>query len=282
MSYVQYLVSTPFTWIALAGLFFGAAISRVSRPVASYQKRRNRSRRRLRRGVAAAERIRARMWTLFFLGLSASVLAVLSAVFVPGPEKILDPKLPWMFGMSALLAFVMLRFKRSIGIPMLMLLCVAALFLNIALEPWTFIRQETTILQFRALAVNQDSLDMELTIPRLSSSKSFVHVTGQTVRPGFDTLEFTPYLFFLGGTVAYRNAGLNSAEGARVPASSTGNSFPERVTGYFASHTSAIPGVQLRLVDVRPVAPFPFEIFSVVLAPDGTYTVKSSRPGSGS
>lgn len=274
MSYWHYLVSNPLFWMTLSGFFTGASASRVSR--LSRRAGRNLSERR--RWKVSSEASRSRGWVLFFLGLTVACLLALGAVFIPGPQQIVDPHVPWTYGVSALLFFLMFRFKRSFGLPMLVIVCAGAVLLTFALSPWTIAGSGTEILQFRVLTVEQNggSATVEILRPSgLSPSETFRRIPGSTLQPAADMLLFDRFYFFLGGTLAYRDA----APDGRLSSSSAlpaGNGFPGAVARAFLANTAAIPGVRSTRAHTEPFTPFPLKTYSIVAGSNGLLTFSAS------
>jgi hypothetical protein len=274
MSYWHYLVATPLFWMALSGFFTGASVSRISR----LSRRAGHRLSERRRWQAYSEAARSRGWVLFFLGLTVACLLALGAVFVPGPELIVDSHVPWTFGVSALLFFLMFRFKRSFGIPMLVIIAAGAVLLSFALSPWTIADSGAEILQFRVLSTGQSGQPASVEILRpagLSPSRAFRQIEGSTLQPAADILLFDPFYFFLGGTLAYRNAdpGGSSSSAPVVP---PGNGFPGAVARTFLANVDVIPGIRSVRARTEPFTPFPLKTYTVTAASDGTLTLSAT------
>ena len=282
MSYVNYLISTPYFWISLSGFFLGASLSRVSRSVASIERRRAVSPRRLQWGAVIPEQVRSRMWTLFYLGLSATLLCGLAAVFVPGPGKIVDANLLWVAAVSTVVFFLMLRFKRSFGIPLLVLMSAGTLLSAMALSRWTVEQRPGLVLQFRALDISASSIDLEITVPRdLANQNAFVRVDSQTVQPRMEVLTLSDYYFLFGGSVAYRNIDINGRTAIEPQRGATGGEIG-RIADYLSNQLAMLPGVELRQVVAPSVRPFLLKTISMTLSSDGSVHIAPSDSLTGS
>ena len=282
MSYLHYLIETPYSWISLAGFFLGTSLSRVSRSVASIERRRAVSSRRVRRGAVIPERVRSRMWTLFYLGLSATLLCGLAAVFVPGPGRIVDPKLLWVAAVSTGIFFLMFRFKRSFGIPLLALLSAGALLSALALSRWTVDQGPSLVLQFRALDISASSLDLEITVPQnLTNQNAFVRIDSQTLQPRMNVLVLSDYYFLFGGKVAYRNINMNG-QTTFSPQRAGAGGVVGRIADYLSNRLTMLPGITLHRVIAPSVRPFLLESISMTLSSDGSVHISPATVLTGS
>ncbi len=267
MTYWQYLFATPLFWTAISGFFVGASISRVSRPTVLLRPHRRQ---------LSVDRLSSRKWVLFFLGLTAACLLALAAVFVPGPQLIIDPRVPWIFGSCALLFFLMFRFKRAFGAPMLVISTAAVLFLVFALSRWTVIAGPTEILGFRVLSTSEPPARIEIVLPGgLSPEQSFRQVEANAVQPDADVLLFDRFYFFIGGTCAYRDVRLNS-DLSVTPVTAGGKGISGIASSLFLDYLRYIPGIRRTRVRTAPFEPFPLKTYSVRLAPDGTLSFEAT------
>jgi len=105
--------------VVLAALFAGAAASRATMRTGN------------KRDPGKA---RTRKWVVTCVYLSIAVVIGLVAVFVPGPEKMNDVRLAWVAAVAVVLAFCALRFKRALGIPVIVVLVAAVLVLGLFLQ----------------------------------------------------------------------------------------------------------------------------------------------------
>lgn len=190
---LAFLLQSPLPWVIVGGLFAGAALSQATR------RTRNR---------ANPERAATRKWILACGYLSVAVIIGLLAVFVPGPNRILDPRLAWAAGIAAAVAFVALRFKKAMGIPAVILaialVAVFALFLQ-SIHAFT---GETEIASLRAISVDPASMRLEL-VPR-ASEPVLLTMKGNYFSPIVKVVIFSDLLVFLGARTWYRFEGMTS------------------------------------------------------------------------
>jgi hypothetical protein len=118
-SFLTPILSSPFPWSILAGVFLGAAVVSLTR--------RTRHRK-------DSERARTRKWVAVCVLVSIAVVFGLLAVFIPGPGKIMDVRFAWAAGAAVVVSFCALRFRKSLGIPVLVLLIAAGTFLGLFLR----------------------------------------------------------------------------------------------------------------------------------------------------
>ena len=229
---LAFLPQSPLPWVIVGGLFAGAALSQATR------RTRNR---------ANPERAATRKWILACVYLSAAVIIGLLAVFVPGPNRILDPRLAWAAGTAAAVAFVALRFKKAMGIPVVILaialVAVFALFLQ-SIHAFT---GETEIASVRAISVDSDSMRLEL-VPR-GSEPVLLTMKGTQFSPIVKVVIFSDLLVFLGAHTWYRLEGMTSFDD-NVRQQDTDFRFSrpsgisEQLWRLFEKYETRIPGVR--------------------------------------
>jgi hypothetical protein len=249
---VSAIVSSPVSWVALAGVFIGAAASRAS---TSTSHRRD------------PERARTKKWILFCVFLSCGIALGAVAVFVAGSAGIADPRLGVIAAGAAVLGFAGTRFKKAMGIPILVLVvaCVAlsALFLQ-SLRAFT---GETTIAEVRVISADGSTMRLEL-IPR-EAEPVFLTMEGEYFAPIVKVVIFNDLLVFLGARTWYRFEGMTSFKlvkdqnGFRFRQGSTDFSFrnpggiSEALWRLFEANENRIPGVKTAQVEMdlkRPQA----------------------------
>ena len=278
MSYAQYLASTPLFWIALCGLFVGTCASRVARifgrRVEATDTGRSSGRRRQRNNDDLARSLGS---VLFLLGLTIACLLALAAVFIPGPEQFVDPRVPWTFGASTILFFFMFRFKLSFGIPVLVLLCAAGVLFALSLSPWTITAPHSEILRLRVLSVGQQT-SIEIVRPAgLPRARSLRQFSVPAIEPVAQVLVFDPEYFFLGGTLAYRDVEPNGNPPAPV-SPPPGKGLSGFIARFFAANAHFLPGVRLVDSHASPFRPFPLKTYSIAVGADGELSVSTVGP----
>ncbi len=206
MDYKRYLITNPFFWIFLAGLFFGAALksatiipSRKSNP----------------------EKARRNKWFFFCIYASLAVAAALGGIFIPGPDRILDLRLAFVFAAVSTMAAAGLRFKRACGIPLLCvgLLCSFAVLLY--MRNWIAVTEGEIIARVRILSsvpaetkievFSSDGIPIAKDKPKETSW--FLSLKGESFAPIIDILRVPDLLFFFGGTDFFRLSGFESYAG---------------------------------------------------------------------
>ncbi|WP_455382279.1 hypothetical protein [Salinispira pacifica] len=289
MSYWEHLYGSTLFWISLSGMFFGLSFARLSRlrrkPFHSTGTGARARRRTIRRLRAGSESYRSRTWVLFFLGLTAACLLALAAVFLPGARGILDSRVPWFFFGSALLFLVAFRFRKSVGIPLLVLAAAVIVLGFYALSSWSFAGAGDEILRFRCLSVGGGSASatVEITVPAdLPPEAAFLSLGGSTVGAFAEVLVFDPAYFFLPGRFAYRNLHLdavtNAESGAPPPAATSGSVEAGGLAGYASglllSNVDSMPGVELIDSQAEPLTLFPLKTYAVRIGSGGRLSVK--------
>ena len=133
------LAGSPLPWVLASGICIGAAVSRATRRA---------------RPGRDPERERARRWTAAFLLLSLAVIFGLAALFLPGASRILDTRLAWAGGGAALVSFAAFRFRKALGIPVLVLCVAVAVSLGLFLRSVRAFTGETQIATVRVISTS--------------------------------------------------------------------------------------------------------------------------------
>ena len=147
MPVINPLMSSPLLWVVLAGFFVGAAASRATAQDPQQ---------------ADPDKARTRKWVSACILLSVAVILGLLAVFVPGAAKIRDPRLLWAAGGAAVVAFAATRFKKALGIPIVVLLLAVIIVFGLFLQSIRAFTGETEIAAVKVLSSTSSSMKLEL------------------------------------------------------------------------------------------------------------------------
>jgi hypothetical protein len=251
------LLNSPHPWVFAAGVFCGAALNRALRPSSHPRWR-----------ASDPEGARTAKWMFFSLYLCLAVVALLGAVFVPGPEKILDRGLLFLFLGCTIFFFLVFRFKKTLG-PLTVLLAIALVgTVLLFLQSLHSFAGETEIGQVRVLDVREDRMKIEI-LPALGDS-AITWLEGTYFAPIVKVVIFDDYVVFLGAKTWYRFEGITSFEmektqsGTVLRQAGTGYYFPsqpgitEKLWEFYERNDARIPGVRTVQVEVdlkRPRVP---------------------------
>jgi hypothetical protein len=225
MDFKLLLLQSPHLWLTVSGLFCGAALNRALRPAAHPRWR-----------ATDLERARAAKWMFFTLYLCLAVVAALGAVFVPGPEQILDPDLLYLFPASTVFFFLVFHFKKSIGLLAVILAIALAGTLMMFLQSLNAFTGETEIAQVRVLDAQDKRMKLEI-VPTQGESV-ITWLNGSYFAPVVKVVIFDDYVVFLGAKTWYRFEGITSFEMERTDA---GIEVRQQDTGYYFPSPSGIP-----------------------------------------
>jgi hypothetical protein len=249
MDFSMLVLRSPHLWLVISGLFCGAALNRALRPAAHPRWR-----------ASDPERAKTVKWTFFTLYLCLAVVAVLGAVFVPGPEKILDIGLLYLFAGSTVFFFLVFHFKKTIGLLAVILAIALGCTLMLFLQSLNAFTGETEIAQVRVLDVQDERMKLEILPAR--GENVITWLNGSYFAPVVKVVIFDDYVVFLGAKTWYRFEGITSFEAERTD---TGFEFrqqdtdyyfpfPSRVTGklwdLYERYDSQIPGVKTEQVEM--------------------------------
>lgn len=232
LPFLSPLLASPLPWVVLGGLFFGAALSRATRGI---------------RSARDPERASTRKWVLVSLGFSLAVLSGLFAVFLPGPSRILSVSYAWAAGAAAVVAFAALRFRRAMGIPVVVLAVAVAALAALFLQSIRAFTGETEIASVRVVTVDDASMRLEL-VPR-GEPPVLLTMKGTSFSPVVRVVIFSDTLVFLGARTWYRFEGLTSFD-QNLRQQDTDFRLPrppgvsERLWRLFEAHEAKIPGVK--------------------------------------
>jgi len=237
------LLQTPHLWLVASGLFCGAALNRALRSAAHPRWR-----------AADPERAKTAKWMFFTLYLCLAVVVALGAVFVPGPEKILDPNLFYLFSGSTVFFFLVFRFKKTIGLLAVILAIALAGTLMLFLQSLNAFTGETEIARVRVLDVQGRRMKLEI-VPAQGEG-AITWLKGSYFAPVVKVVIFDDYVVFLGAKTWYRFEGITSFEmestdaGVEVRQQDTGYYFPSpsgitaKLWDLYERYDSRIPGVR--------------------------------------
>jgi hypothetical protein len=257
MTILSALSASPFPWVVVAGLFFGAAVASATVRV---------------RGRKDPERARARKWVSACVLLSVAIVLGLGALFIPGPSKILDMRLAWAAGAAAALAFVALRFKKSAGIPIVVVLAVAVVSAGLFLRSIRAFTGETEIGVVRVIGADDASMRLEL-IPR-ERDPVLLTMNGVYFSPIVKVVIFNDLFVFLGARTWYRFEGMTSFDRNLRQGSSDYRfaqppGISERLWSLFEQHDASIPGVKTAQIELVMKKAKEFASYSIRIRNDG-------------
>ena len=257
LAFIAPLTHSPLPWVILGGLFAGAALSTATRRT---------------RHKADPERATARKWILACLALSVAVIFGLLAVFLPGPARILDPRLAWATGISAGAAFLALRFRKAMGIPVVVLVIALVAVIALFLQSIRAFTGETEIASLRVLSVDKASMRLEL-VPR-GAEPVLLSMKGTYFSPIVKVVIFDDLLVFMGARTWYRLEGMTSFD-ENQRQQDVGFRFArpigisERLWQLFEEYETKIPGVKAVQTDMASKKATEFASYGVMVQNDG-------------
>ncbi len=185
MTYGGYLLRHPLFWSLLCGLAVGAASATATRRPRSS-----------RRSVPAA----SRNWAMVWLALSVAVVAAAAGMIAPAEPAIAHPIAPAVAAVGLSVAFSGLRFPRSAGVPVLLLLGSFAFFGALLVRDFTPVRTQGVPARVTVLAVRESGLTLEVLrdAPDAVAQPAVVSVPDRVLRAELDLLDVPDALFLLG------------------------------------------------------------------------------------
>ncbi|MBN1411893.1 MAG: hypothetical protein JW969_13675 [Spirochaetales bacterium] len=257
-----FFYSNVFFWIMLSGIFFGAAISRITRFLPGDERR---------------EKARNRKWIFASLYFSLCVVFFLCGLLIPGPRKILDIRLIYFFTGAAVFSFIIVRFKKAIGLPVLILSSLFIIALLLFFQAVTAFTGETEIARIKVLSASDNRMKLELTVPR-DPGPELVAMDGDYFSPVAKIVVFDDFLVFFGARTYYRFIGLTSfvsdSEGG-IPKQATVYNFShplglsETIYNFVEENEQSIPGIKTVQVDMSLKKARELGTYAVMIQNDG-------------
>jgi hypothetical protein len=250
-------LTSPILWVALAGLFLGAALSRATMRTANRKD---------------PDRARSRKWVFTCLYISLAVILGLLAVFIPGPSHILDIRLAWICGVLAAVAFCALRFKKAMGIPVFVLLLAVVIVFGLFLQSISAFTGETEIAAVRVISADAGAMRLEL-VPRGAQPISLA-MKGSYFAPIVKVVIFNDLFVFMGARTWYRFVGMTSFD-QNMRQQDSDFRFPhamgisERLWGLFEENETRIPGVKTVQIEMTLKKAKEFATYGILIQNDG-------------
>jgi hypothetical protein len=185
--------------------------------------------------------------------ISIAIVLGLLAVFIPGPAKIADVRLAWVAGIAAIVSFCALRFRKSLGIPVLVLLVAAGASLGLFLRSVRAFTGETEIASVRVISVKGATMRLELA-PQ-GAAPVLLTMDGAYFAPIVKVVIFDDLLVFLGAKTWYRFEGMSSFD-ENLRQGKSDYRFPqpsgvsEMLWAFFEKNETRIPGVKTAQIEM--------------------------------
>jgi hypothetical protein len=257
MPAINPLIAHPLVWVVLAGLFAGAAASRAT------TRTRNRP---------DPDKARTRKWVGACILLSLAVVFGLLAVFVPGAGRIRDPRMLWAALIAAGIAFSAMRFKKSLGIPIVVALLAVVIVFGLFLQSIRAFTGETEIAAVKVLSTTSSSMRLEL-VPR-GDAPVLLTMNGTYFAPIVKVVIFSDLFVFLGARTWYRFEGMTSFNDA-YRQQDTDFRFPhpmgisEKLWTLFERYETRVPGVKAVQIEMTLKKAQEFASFGIRIQNDG-------------
>ena len=235
---------SPYFWFFLAAFFLGAGLSRATK--------------RIRKTTDLEkmnfEQARNRKWVWVCIYLSLAVSLALCGIIFPDLKQLSDLKFLIFFVCACGFFFLIFRFKKSIGIPVALLLCMCILFLGLFLQSLVSFTGETKICDVKVLDVKNKQLKLELNVKGQNNKATteIIYLKGDYFSPLVKLIIFDDFFVFLGAKTWYRFLGVSAfyEENEKFKQSETSYYFPKPiginnwVYHFFEHYQEYIPGVK--------------------------------------
>ena len=224
MSSSAALLGSPYPWLAVSALFLGAALQRATR------------RARPRYAGGDPQKARTSKWLFFSLYLALALVALLGAVFVPGPSKLFRPHIGLFYAACTVLFFLAFRFRKTVGALTAFLLLALVLVTGLFVRSLTAFTGETEIGRVRVLAARDGQMKLEILGSR--SEPVILPMAGSYFAPVVKVVIFDDAFVFLGAKTWYRFEGLTSFA---LEKGDSGQNFRQQDTDYYFREPQGMP-----------------------------------------
>ena len=254
LPFVASLVTSPLPWVIVVGLFAGGALSRATRRT---------------RGAEDPDHASTGKWVMVCLSLSAAVIFGILAVFVPGPPRILNPAYGWAAGISAAAGFLALRFRKTVGIPVVVLVIALVVVIALFLQSVRAFTGETEIASLRVIFADSAAMRLEL-VPR-GEQPVLLSMKGNYFAPIVKVVIFNDLFVFLGARTWYRFVGMTSFDEKNRQQDLFNLARPigisERLWMLFEEYETSIPGVKTVQTDFASKKTKEFASYGIMSGP---------------
>ncbi len=271
----EFLFSSAWLWTCLASLFLAMGAAALTR-LPSRSRYPERARRR--KGVWAP------------LAAAAAVVALTVGLFAHGVPGFFSPELGVFAGIAFIVFFVAWRFRRAVGIPVLILLSTAIAFAYLVFAPWMPVRPGEVVATVRVLgvdpAIHVEIIIADEPVPEergrsvgVAGESRFVSIEEPSLSVAYEELRFSGHWFFAGRGRGLRPVGIVGAiDSAFLGAAGAGRQTVAASSPIDAVHElirgDQIPGVTRRVVTTTAVVPRLLRRYAVVTAPHGIELVE--------
>lgn len=252
-----------FFWSLLSGVAAGSAVGQVVVRLRSLP-----------------QRVRHWRWIGFAIFASISVSCALAGAFLPSllsngmlqvPETFLDIRLLYLFCGTLLVVAAGIRFPRSVGIPLLVIVVVFTLSAVVVAQPWRCMNSQEPVATLRALSSGSEGVELELI--HSSSESSFFSLTDNQVYIKITLLQTSEWYFFSAKPFLYRVVALGGGDGE-----GTGDGVAyepeegpiENLSDALAQIFEKLPGWEVETLILSLKNPVPLYRYGVFLRPDGS------------
>ena len=257
-------VTNPFLWAFISALFFGAAVSRVTV---------------LPSRTRYPERTREWKWVWVAFYFSFSILFALAGFFVSGPRSVSSPGLSQFFFIAAGICFLIFRFKRLIGFPVIVLASFLVVSILLFVQSFSSFTVEERIAVIRVISVGKEEMSLE--VQATGGDSLIVTMKGVAFAPVVEIVSFDDVYIFLGARSYYRFLGMMSFMTDRSTGSSVYRQAQQmvalpgphgitgKVYGFFERYESKLPGIRAVQTDIVMKKPKQFAIYDLLMKADG-------------
>ena len=198
MDILSFYAASPYFWFFFTSLFFGAGLSKITRPVKEKGEK------------VKKEKEMNRKWIFICVYFSAAILLFLAGLFIPGLKKTIESN-GNLFIFSIILLvyfFLAFRFKKAIGLPSSFILITLVFFILLFLQSVIAFTGETEIAQVKVHYAKDKVMTVE--IIREKEEQVIIDMDGEYFAPVAEVVIFDDFLVFFGYKTWYRFLGFTS------------------------------------------------------------------------
>jgi hypothetical protein len=262
------LIFSPVIWVFLSAFFLGGVLDRITRSV---NKKKD------------PDKAGKTKLIMTALGTFLSAGFIITGLILCGVKKIADMKMLVLFVSITVLIFLVLKFKKAIGIPAVILAALMLVFLSLFVRSLVSFTGETEIAKVKVISAENRNIEMNVSRPGKDTVN--IKLQGDAFAPIVQEIIFDDLYVFLGSSTKYRFLGFTAFNiiNNRYRQTDTDLYFSdpqgisEKLFAWFEKNSSMIPGVKSVQVEIVAKRPVPSKEYSLMIQNDGGLQIVESK-----
>lgn len=194
---VAVVAHSIYAWAVLCGIFLGVAVAQITISPSR---------------TAYPAKARRRKPTKIFLALSAAVVSATAGLFLSEQEAVREPGVIWAIGAAFIMGGLGARFKRSVGIPVLVLVAGVYSCSFFLFDPWEPVPGKATLCTLKILRLTGG--EITATVAVQGGEESILDFTGDVLDVTVRHLSLAKPYQLLGRRTSFDGIKVSDSKGA--------------------------------------------------------------------